>query len=188
MATQSTDNNEYCQLDPSHFEALIVLANQVHGDNYLNYQQLSHYYQLGIKNEINASWVAIQNGRLVGFRLTFAPQQWDLDQWCSTVKWPCQPQQVCYFKCTQLTKQCAAKALAQPCYFTRNSVKQQGGSLVWLYLGTVRAIVRTNISLSGGKIIKQHPGSGIYTALKTVILSDLRLHLRMCGARDVIGV
>lgn len=106
----------YIQLSPVHFEAIIHLGNQVHGDNYLDKSSLLDLYERSWSNNINASWIALLStdektvsadavarntvdGYLIGFRLTVAPDRWTADQWCSPTDWGVPKEQVCYLKC-----------------------------------------------------------------------------------------
>lgn len=52
-------NVNYTQLAPHHFDAVIALGNEVHGDNYLNMLQMKDIYQRSWSNDANASWVAL---------------------------------------------------------------------------------------------------------------------------------
>lgn len=71
---------EYVQLSPEHFAAVIALGNQVHGEGYLSKTLLQSYYQQGQKAGFNAGFVALDVNGLAGFRLAFAPNQWQPDQ------------------------------------------------------------------------------------------------------------
>ena len=90
--------------EPEHFADVIRLGNHVHGDNYLTMDTLPKIHQMGFKDGINASFVAYQGDTLVGFRLTYAPQQWSIDQWCSPEQWGHEPDKVCYFKCNTVAE------------------------------------------------------------------------------------
>ncbi|MFC7002652.1 GNAT family N-acetyltransferase [Pseudobowmanella zhangzhouensis] len=85
-------------LQPEHFARFVELANRVHGDNYIDLATLETYAQRSVKNHINASIVALDEERMVGFRLTFAAGQWPFDKWCSVDKWPVAADDMCYFK------------------------------------------------------------------------------------------
>lgn len=67
------------ELTPEHYDAVIALGNLVHGDNYLNLESIKLIHQKSIKDNINASFVGIENNQLLGFRLTFAPLNWTVD-------------------------------------------------------------------------------------------------------------
>ena len=89
----------YQQLTPSDFDNIIRLATDVHGEGYLDQASMQAWYDKGLKNAINAGFVVYHEQHLVGFRITYAVQQWQIDQWCSPDLWPVAADQVCYFKC-----------------------------------------------------------------------------------------
>tara|TARA_R110002126_G_scaffold160458_13_gene308146 strand:- start:8524 stop:9093 length:570 start_codon:yes stop_codon:yes gene_type:complete len=80
------------------FPQVIALANQVHGDNYLNINQLTELQERGVKQGVNASFIALSDTVVVGYRLSFAAEQWSLDQWCSVELWPVGAEKMAYFK------------------------------------------------------------------------------------------
>ncbi len=162
MSSVVTPNDVlYRQLTPEDFAALIPFANLVHGENYLNHEQLQRYYQLGIKNGINASWVAFIDGKLVGFRLTFAPQQWSIDQYCTTNEWSVDSAFVCYFKCNTVDESVRGLGIgSQLLAHSINSVKLQGGSagLAHIWAESPGNSAFKYFSKCGGTLIKRHPG------------------------------
>ncbi len=90
---------KYHTLEIADFSAVITLATTVHGVGYMDREMLSAWHQQGLKNDINAGYVAYHGDKLVGYRITFATGQWDIDQWCSTNSWQLPEALVCYFKC-----------------------------------------------------------------------------------------
>ncbi|WP_299007218.1 GNAT family N-acetyltransferase [uncultured Shewanella sp.] len=89
-------------LEIEDFPAVISLGNKVHGEGYLTESSLMTMRNMGIKAGINASFVLYQARTLVGFRLTYAPEQWQIDQWCSPKQWRMRVQDLCYFKCNTI--------------------------------------------------------------------------------------
>lgn len=84
------------------FNAVIAMGNLVHGDNYLDQASMQAIYQRGLKLGLNASFVAYDGQRLVGFRLTYAPGNWEIDHWCTPNAWRVTADQCCYFKCNTI--------------------------------------------------------------------------------------
>ena len=74
----------YQQLTPADFDQVIHLATTVHGEGYIDQTSMQAWYEKGLKNNINAGFVVYHNEKLVGFRITYAAQQWQIDQWCTT--------------------------------------------------------------------------------------------------------
>ena len=70
----------YQQLTPSDFDNIIRLATDVHGEGYLDQASMQAWYDKGLKNAINAGFVVYHEQHLVGFRITYAVQQWQIDQ------------------------------------------------------------------------------------------------------------
>ena len=89
----------YHTLEEADFSAVITLATTVHGVGYIDIDMLTAWHQQGIKNAINSGYVAYDGERLVGYRITFAAGQWDIDQWSTPESWQQPKEQVCYFKC-----------------------------------------------------------------------------------------
>ncbi len=58
---------QYRHLQLQDYAALLQLANQVHGDGYLDQQSLAYYHQLSIKQGLDASFVAYANRATGGF-------------------------------------------------------------------------------------------------------------------------
>ena len=94
----------YRNLCRDDFDAVIQLATQVHGEGYVDTQALEKWFQQGICNDINASFVVLDDNTLIGYRITFSAGLWDIDQWCSTQLWNIDPKKVCYFKCNTLAE------------------------------------------------------------------------------------
>ncbi|TKB46902.1 GNAT family N-acetyltransferase [Thalassotalea mangrovi] len=89
----------YLELDKTHFDAVIALGNHVHGDGYLDQDKMAEWVAKGIKNGINSNFVAMDEDKLVGFRICYSPGQWQADQWCSPDMWKSEQEQTAYFKC-----------------------------------------------------------------------------------------
>lgn len=53
-------------LTSAHFDDVIALGNKVHGEGYLDLNSLKYLNVKGIKDDINANFVAHINGELVG--------------------------------------------------------------------------------------------------------------------------
>lgn len=86
------------ELSQEYFDQVIALGNLVHGDNYLTPQSMQRIYHKGLSQSINTSFIAVEKGKVIGFRLTYAAGNWALDPWCSAALWPFAHQDICYFK------------------------------------------------------------------------------------------
>jgi len=85
-------------LDPRYFDGAIALGNEVHGDAYLTEEIIEKIYKISFKNSVNCSFIMLDKEKVVGFRLTYAPGNWQIDQWCSPELWDYPIDQLCYFK------------------------------------------------------------------------------------------
>lgn len=152
---------EYQQLAPEHFTQVLRLGNGVHGDNYLDSKSIEQIYRSSFQNGINASWVALKEDTLVGFRLTLAAQTWQPDQWCSLERWNVDQAKVCYFKCNTVDERFRGQGIGPE--LLRLSVlnaKKQGSlaGLAHIWLASPGNSAYRYFSKCGGKLVKEHPG------------------------------
>jgi ribosomal protein S18 acetylase RimI-like enzyme len=151
---------QYQPLTPQHFAAVIALGNQVHGDGYLSDELIRLYYQQGQKAGHNAGVIALDNQGLAGFRLAFAPGQWQPDQWCSPQLWGVPVAQVGYFKCNTVRPDLqgsgiggALLQLSIQAFIAQGAVA--GVAHLWVQ-SPGNAAVRY-FSKHGGELVKIHP-------------------------------
>ena len=151
---------QYQPLTPEHFAAVIALGNQVHGDGYLSDELIRLYYQQGQKAGHNAGVIALDNQGLAGFRLAFAPGQWQPDQWCSPELWGVPLTQVGYFKCNTVRPDLqgsgiggALLQLSIKAFVAQGAVA--GVAHLWVQ-SPGNAAVRY-FSKHGGELVKIHP-------------------------------
>ena len=115
------------------FPAVIKLANQIHGDNYLSLINLTQMQQQGITQGINASFVALNaQQQVVGYRLSFAAGQWLHDNWCSEALWPVPAEQMAYFKSVGVCPSQRGKGIASQLLKTSIAALQQQGATAGL--------------------------------------------------------
>jgi ribosomal protein S18 acetylase RimI-like enzyme len=172
----------YTQLSPHHFDAVITLGNEVHGDNYLDINQIKDIYERSWSNNMNASWVALlpslqtssttsevqknntkrhtPDGYLVGFRLTIAPSNWQADKWCTPELWGHPPEQVCYFKCNTVDEimrgqGVGSSLLSKSIESARAQNALAGVAHIWMQSPQNSAF--EYFKASGGKLVKEHP-------------------------------
>lgn len=167
----------YELLSPKHFAAVVDLGNAVHGDNYLDAKSMQGIYDKSWHNDINASWVAIDNnfsngqtqipltqqvesGALVGFRLTYAAKNWQLDKWCSEQQWAVPANEVCYFKCNTVNQAYRGLGIGKTLLkHSISSATKQGAKagLAHIWLASPGNSAYAYFSACGGKLIKEHP-------------------------------
>jgi GNAT superfamily N-acetyltransferase len=148
------------QLTFADFDAVLTLGAIVHGRGYMDVDELTAIYHKGIKNGINANFVAIENDQLLGFRLTYAAGQWDQDIWCTVDQWGLDFSEVCYFKSNTIAKSNRGKGLGGKLLAaSKTAVIAQGAkagvSHLWQQSPNNAAV--RYFTKAGGKLIKQHP-------------------------------
>jgi ribosomal protein S18 acetylase RimI-like enzyme len=151
---------QYQSLGPQHFQPLLALGNKVHGDNYLDIEQLQGIYQKSQLNNINASWVALSGEQLVGFRLTLAPGSWQVDSWCSPAQWQISASEICYFKCNTVHSEFRQHGIgSRLLQHSIHSVKAQGakGGLAHIWLASPGNSAFLYFTKNGGQLIAKHP-------------------------------
>lgn len=148
-------------LDTDKFVAVITLANQVHGDNYLDSVSLQQMYVQGIKQGLNASLVAVDDsGTVVGYRLSFAPGQWQLDQWCSPALWSVPVEQMAYFKSVAVAASMRGKGVASALLKASARVLAQQGAkagLAHIWRESPGNAAQRYFSYAGATLLKVHP-------------------------------
>jgi len=156
----SKHNISYHALTTDDFLPLIRLANEVHGDGYLNFESLTAWYQKGILQNHNASFVAYHDNKLVGFRITFAHKNWKLDQWVSPNLWRVDQNKVCYFKCNTIDEHYRGLGIGRKLLeLSIDIAKQQGAvagvSHLWKQSPNNSAV--SYFTKCGGELVKSHP-------------------------------
>lgn len=146
-------------LTKAYYQQALLLANKVHGDNYLDLPSLVDMQKKATKNGINANFIALEDDNVVGLRLSYAANQWPLDEWCSPDLWPCAQANMAYFKCIAVDPNQQGKGIG-PKLLTAsiNALKQQGAKAgighLWQQSpgnGAVKYFTK-----AGGKLIKEH--------------------------------
>lgn len=150
----------YTPLEEKHFAEVIALGNLVQGDNYLDEASIADIHRRSWHDDINASYVALHNSRVVGFRLTYAHDKWQRDEWCTPDAWPVASDKVCYFKCNTVDPKMQGAGIGS--HLLRLSVEQakaQGAlaGLAHIWLASPGNSAFKYFSKNGGQLIKKHP-------------------------------
>ena len=150
----------YQEMSEKDFPAIIKLGTEVHGAGYIDETNINDWFNRGIKNGINASYVAYHKDKLVGFRMTYAAQQWQIDEWCSPELWPFPADKVCYFKCNTVDETYRGHAIGGKMLFhSIAALKKQGAkagvSHLWMQSPGNSAV--RYFTKCGGQLIKEHP-------------------------------
>jgi len=159
--TKKNPTIKYLPLTAEYFSQVITLANHVHGDGYLNSESLNQWTKKGIVNNINASFVALLDNKVIGFRSTYSAKQWNIDQWCSPSLWQIDSGKCCYFKCNTVDEKYRGLGIGkQLLQLAIEGATQQGSvagiSHLWKQSPNNSAV--SYFTKCGGNLIKSHPG------------------------------
>jgi len=155
----------YREMLPEDFSAIIALGTAVHGTGYIDESIIGVWYKKGLLKRptlpvINANFVAYLNEKLIGFRFTYAINQWEVDQWCSPELWQQPTDKVCYFKCNTVNENYRGYGVGSQLLklSTQAAVKQganAGVSHLWMQSPGNSAV--KYFTKCGGILIKEHP-------------------------------
>lgn len=148
------------ELTPIYFADVVALANQIHGDNYLTVQSLLQMQQQGIKHNINASFVALnKQGQLIGYRLSFAAGQWQIDKWCSVSLWPVVVSDMAYFKSVGVSPTARGQGVASALLRKSAAMLSQQGAkagLAHIWRESPGNAAERYFSHAGARLLKVH--------------------------------
>jgi len=164
----TTSDIIYVQLVPKYFKQVIKLANEIHGDGYLNEKSIADWVNRGISNKINCAYVALlddnstpNNKQLIGFRITFAAEHWRADKWCCPDLWQITKDKCCYFKCNTVDEKYRSLGVGKKLLqLSIAAAKQQGSQagVAHLWKQSPNNSAVAYFTHCGGELIKSHPG------------------------------
>lgn len=144
----------------SDLSAVLALASRVHGVGYTDPDQLKDWMLQGQKAGMSACLVAFADTQLVGYRISFAPEQWRTDIWCSETLWPVPLAQLAYFKSVAVHPDFQGQGIGQ--LLLQHSIvvlKQQGAraGLAHLWRESPNNSAVRYFSKAGGRLLQIHP-------------------------------
>ncbi|MFD1619253.1 GNAT family N-acetyltransferase [Thalassotalea marina] len=156
----TTDKIRYQEMQIDDFEQVIQLGTDVHGEGYIDKTNLTEWFDKGVTTQSNANFVAYDGDKLVGFRITFAPNSWQIDHWCSPQLWQVPSNQVCYFKCNTVDQHYRGYGIGSKLLsLSINAITKQGAtagvSHLWMQSPGNSAV--KYFTKCGGQLIKEHP-------------------------------
>lgn len=159
----------YREITAADSAAVIDLANQVHGDNYLNESSLTDLLTGGTVGDIKLNWLAECDNRVLGIRLTLAPGHWPIDDACTPSAWPVAAEQMCYFKCAAVDENARGLGIGKR-LLTRSidSAKQLGckAGLAHIWLQSPKNSAYEYFSRCGGVLVAKHPDRWLKASLE----------------------
>lgn len=144
------------------WDAVIRLGCRVHGENYLDRRSMEKIFFKGLSRGLNCSYVAYDGKRgdaLTGFRLTYAPGNWEIDKWCTPEKWEVPPEKVAYLKSITVAKEYRKHGLGTKLLNkSLETIRQMGGSaaVAHIWLQSPGNGAYKYFSKAGGQTIKVH--------------------------------
>jgi len=150
----------YQQMTNEHFEQIVTLATEVHGQGYTDLPTLAMWFNKGIKNGINANYVALDEDKVVGFRITYAPQMWDIDKWCTPSKWGFPEETVSYFKCNTVNENYRGYGIGgKLLMLSKEACLKQGAKagIAHLWRQSPGNSAVKYFTKCGGTLVKDHP-------------------------------
>ncbi|MGB0495359.1 MAG: GNAT family N-acetyltransferase [Kangiellaceae bacterium] len=147
-------------LSSEHFEDVIKLGNKVHGDGYIDLPTLQSVLKKSIKDDLNCSFVIYDNKKLVGFRLTYAPQKWEIDEWCSPELWETPQDKVCYFKSNTVDADYRGQRVGKQLLEASIAITQQMGATAGIchtWMQSPGNLAYLYFIGCGGEFVKKHP-------------------------------
>lgn len=149
-------------LQKNYFAKVINLGNEVHGDGYLTDDILNKVYQKSVQNGINCSFIMLDTelDKVVGFRLTYAPNHWQIDQWCSPELWKLPIEQLCYFKSSTVDAEYRCQGIAKKMLQASiHAATQQGakGGICHTWMQSPGGGAFPYFIKCGGKHLKTYP-------------------------------
>lgn len=144
----------------SDFQAVIELGTLVHGGGYVTQYNIKQWYQKGIKDGINANFVAYDKTKMVGFRISYAAENWNIDQWYSPELWQTGLVDTAYFKCNTVDADYRGLGIGSKLLrLSVNELKRQGAkagvSHLWRQSPGNSAV--NYFAKCGGVLVKDHP-------------------------------
>lgn len=146
-------------LEPEFYQEVVGLANTVHGEGYLTFTDLASMVAQGCQKGKNASFVAVVNNKVVGYRLSFAAGQWQPDQWCSVEHWPVTFATMAYFKSVAVSPTLQGYGIGQALLQQSSRILAQQGAkagLAHLWRESPNNSAVRYFSKAGGKLIAIH--------------------------------
>lgn len=160
MNQRIQNNLQLINLAPCHFDDVINLGNYVHGDGYLTLGIIQNVLDKSIRNDLNCSFVIYDNEKLVGFRLTFAPENWDIDKWCTPSLWGVPPENVCYFKCNTIDENYRGQKIGRHLLEASIEVTKKMGATAGVchtWMQSPGNVAYSYFIGCGGEFVKIHP-------------------------------
>ncbi|MFT6632517.1 MAG: ribosomal protein S18 acetylase RimI-like enzyme [Bacteriovoracaceae bacterium] len=167
---------------------ILIFTDKWIGKNYFTKEELRKLLLMGIKDNINASLLALDQGKIVGIRLTLAPGEWIKDDTYNITPhgWNIENEKVGYFKSLFIAKNYQAKGLGK--ILSRKSIEQlrkMGAKAVVCHswIESPNNSSQKYLSKMGFKTIQLHPNFWYFKDYTCTLCSTRRCE---CSANEMI--
>jgi len=176
------------------WSSVIALGNKVNGENYLNFREIEKVFFKGLDRGLNCSYVAYEGerskgGKLIGYRLTYAPGNWEVDKWCTVDAWGVPPEKVAYLKSIAVEEDYRKQGIGiKLLNKSIETVSQMGGvaAVTHIWINSPGGSAMKYIAKAGGHFVKEHKNKW----LEDCITSDYRCTIHgnycTCSAAEMI--
>ncbi len=169
--------------------AVISLGGRVHGENYLSLREIEKVFFKGLSKGLNCSYVAYDDEKLIGFRLTYAPENWETDKWCTVNAWGVPLEKVAYLKSITVEEDYRGQGIGTKLLNSSlETVRKMGGvaAVTHIWINSPGGGAMKYFTKAGGHFIKQHKNKW----LEDCITSDYRCIIHgeycTCSAAEMI--
>ncbi len=143
-------------------EKVLELGDLVYGDNYNSRDYYLGSLEKSMRNGISCSFVAYDDltEDLIGFRITYAPGNWEFDEGCEPDLWGVPPEKVCYFQVNTIHPGRQRQGMGSIMLaHSIEAVKLQGGvaGVAHIWMDSPGNSAFKYFSKAGGQVVKIHP-------------------------------
>ena len=147
-------------MNVTHFKNVVSLGNKVFGNNYNTLKDLREDHPKSHPNETETSnFVLLLGGKLVGFRITYGPGTWDIDNDYAPEKWNVPPEQVCYFKSACIDPEYQGQGFGQVLLngaVARSKAQGAIAGIADIWLNSPNNSAYKYFSKAGGEVVNIH--------------------------------
>lgn len=174
------------------FPQIIKLGGRVHGKNYLDTAAIEKIFSKGLSKGLNCNYVAYDGERrdkLIGFRLTYAPGNWEIDKWCTPETWKVLPGKACYFKSNTLEADYRGQGIGTKLLNASiETVKKMEGvaGVTHIWMESPGGSAMKYFAKAGGQFIKLHQNRWLEDCILSNYLCVHHGNCCTCSAAEMI--
>ncbi len=146
------------------FDSIRALGDTVHGKGYLSHADCEEVLRKSLAGAWNCSYVMYDRprdqGKLIGFRLTYGPGAWEFDRWCTPEEWEVPPDKVCYFKSNTIDAEYRGQGIGSALLnISTEAVKKMGAvaGVTHIWMQSPGNSAFRYFTKNGGQVVKMWP-------------------------------